>query len=308
MALILVIESDRRQTSKLMILARGQLRADLIIVDNVAQALAKLDECDPDLILLSPSISGRDQLALGDRLLELEEEGLRIQTLNIPILGLAGQRARVAQKSAPGRAPVQRGRSSQSDAMDPVVFGVQLSTLLERVAAERAASGTVVRRSQSAVVVADEEEPDESEADETEADETDAETIEAQPQVETPRSRSGNDWGDLLDAMRREIEVAQSSARGELKQPEPPQLNLDEIELNGRTGENSTPSAKTESPESPSTPVAASAPARKKKTRRVPPQDEFGFFDPNQCGLSALFAKLDTISPPVKTVTPKKPS
>jgi len=40
MALILVVESDRRQTSKLTMLARGQLRAELLIVDNVTQALA----------------------------------------------------------------------------------------------------------------------------------------------------------------------------------------------------------------------------------------------------------------------------
>src|SRR5262245_21770255 len=222
MALILVIESDRRQTSKLTILARGQLRADLIIVDNVAQALAKLDECDPDLILISSAISGRDQLALGDRLLEIEEQGLRIQTLNIPQLGLAGQRARVPQKSAPGRAPVPRGRPSQTDNMDPVVFGVQISTLLERIANERATSGTIVRRHQPVAVVAEEE----SEA--TEAEPSD----EVLPSTKSPGSTKNNDWSDLLDAMRREIEVAQSSARGELKQPEAPQLKLDEIELN----------------------------------------------------------------------------
>src|SRR5262245_25640128 len=203
MALILVIESDRRQTSKLTILARGQLRADLIIVDNVAQALAKLEECDPDLILLSPAISGRDQLALGDRLLELEEQGLRIQTLNIPQLALAGQRARVPQKSAPGRAPVSRGRPSQTDSMDPVVFGVQISTLLDRIATERAASGTVVRRPQPAVAVVEEDEPEAVEA----------APIEAPPLTAAPAATERDDWSELLDAMRREIEVAQSSAR-----------------------------------------------------------------------------------------------
>jgi hypothetical protein len=49
--LILVIESDRRQTSKLTILARNQLHVDLLIVDSVQQTLDKLEECDPDLIL-----------------------------------------------------------------------------------------------------------------------------------------------------------------------------------------------------------------------------------------------------------------
>ena len=98
--------------------------------------------------------------------------------------------------------------------------------------------------------------------------------------------------------MRREIEVAQSSA-----QPQPTGS-----ESNTRTVEHDIPTASPETPEPAPAPVAASAPARKKKVRRVPAQDEFGFFDPQQCGLSALFAKLDTISPPGKNVTPKKPS
>ena len=289
MALILVIESDRRQTSKLTILARSQLRADLLIVDNVTQALAKLDECDPDLILLSAAISGRDQLALGDRLLELEEQGVRIQTLNIPTFGLAGQRARVPQKSAPGRAPVSRGRPSQADSMDPVVFGVQISTLLERIAAERAASGTAVRRHQPAAAVVEEDEPEATEA---------APPIETPASTDVPDSTSRNEWSDLLDAMRREIEVAQS----------PAQPQRADSESNSRTVERGAPATSPETPEPGPAPVAASAPVRKKKVRRVPPQDEFGFFDPQQCGLSALFAKLDTISPPGKTVTPKKPS
>jgi len=301
MALILVIESDRRQTSKLTILARSQLRADLLIVDNVTQALAKLDECDPDLILLSPQISGRDSLALGDRLLELEEHGLRIQTLNIPQLGLAGQRGRVVQKAAPGRAPVPRGRPSQGDGMDPVVFGVQISTLLERIAAERAASGTIPRRHQPAVALVDDE---------------DLEPIEAEPATEPPTttnepaSTGSNDWSELLAAMRREIEVAQSIGRHEVEsQP----LNLDEFAriidtANDAPAKPDKKEAREPLAPEPAPAAAASAPARKKKVRRVPPQDEFGFFDPQQCGLSALFAKLDTISPPGKPVTPKKPS
>ena len=136
---------------------------------------------------------------------------MRIQTLNMPTLGLAGQRARVPQKSAPGRAPVSRGRPAQTDSMDPVVFGIQVSTLLDRIAAERAASGTVVRRHQPAVVVVEEEEPGSIEA---------APSIETPASEEIPGSTSRNDWSDLLDAMRREIEVAQSSAQPQSTGPE----------------------------------------------------------------------------------------
>jgi hypothetical protein len=319
MALILVIESDRRQTSKLTILARGQLRADLLIVDNVTQALEKLDECDPDLILTSAMIPAREQLALGERLLEIEEDGLRIQTLTLPPLGLAGQRSRVPQKSGPGRAPVTRGRPSQTDAVDPVVFGVQLSTMLDRIAAERAASGTVVRTRQTTVIDVEEEELDVT-TDVTE----EAPVVEAPEPTRGPRPTQRPDWGELLDAMRREIEVAQSSSKPQSDESESQPLNLDEFAriidtANYRSGksdkkasnepvEGAASTLTSATPEPAPAPVAASAPPRKKKVRRVPPQDEFGFFDPQQCGLSALFAKLDTITPPGKTVTPKKSS
>jgi len=309
MPLILLIEADRRHTSRISILARNQLHADLLIVDNVEQALEKLDECDPDLILTSPLMSGRDQLALGNRLLELEEEdGLRIQTLTIPALGVAGQRARVPQKGGPGRAPVQRGRPSQTDGIDPVVFGMQIAMMLDRIAAERAASGTIVRRRETTAIGLDEEEPEEIE----EAPAVEApRPVDAPRSIDAPRSSAQPDWGELLDAMRREIEVAQSSTQPQLDRLASPHLNLD-VDLSALPTaiENLPPAIKPATPEPLAAPVAASAPpARKtKKVRRVPAQDEFGFFDPQQCGLSALFAKLDTIAPPGKAVTPKKTS
>jgi hypothetical protein len=188
--------------------------------------------------------------------------------------------------------------------MDPVVFGVQVSTLLDRIATERAASGTVVRRPQPAVAVVEEEEPEAVEA----------APIEEPPSTGAPVSTKPDDWSALLDAMRREIEVAQSSARAQPAESDPQPLDLDELarslDANSRPAKpDKTESREPQTPEpAPPAPVAASAPERKKKVRRVPPQDEFGFFDPQQCGLSALFAKLDTISPPGKPVTPKKPS
>lgn len=45
--------------------------------------------------------------------------------------------------------------------------------------------------------------------------------------------------------------------------------------------------------------------AHTKRVRRVPPQDEFGFYDPRQCGFSALFAKLNAINKG-QDATPKK--
>ena len=189
--------------------------------------------------------------------------------------------------------------------MDPVVFGVQISTLLDRIAAERAASGTVPRRHQPAVAVVDEEDPEPIEAEPA---------VEPPPPAKEPGSTSSNDWSELLAAMRREIEVAQSIGQPQADEAESQPLNLDEFAriIDDANEPPVRPDKKEarepETPEPAPAPVAASAPARKKKVRHVPPQDEFGFFDPQQCGLSALFAKLDTINPPGKTGTPKKPA
>jgi len=39
-----------------------------------------------------------------------------------------------------------------------------------------------------------------------------------------------------------------------------------------------------------------SGPGRKKKTAPKPAQDEWGLFDPQQCGFAALLAKLDEVT------------
>src|SRR5580765_7150775 len=45
---------------------------------------------------------------------------------------------------------------------------------------------------------------------------------------------------------------------------------------------------------------AANAPRGKKRKSPPPAQDEWGLFDPNQCGLAALRTKLDQIKNPQK--------
>jgi len=41
--------------------------------------------------------------------------------------------------------------------------------------------------------------------------------------------------------------------------------------------------------------LAAHAPSKRVQARHKPVQDEWGFFDPEQCGFAALLAKLDEI-------------
>jgi hypothetical protein len=93
-----------------------------------------------------------------------------------------------------------------------------------------------------------------------------------------PRPESGrSEWLDMLDALRRDIERLrlQRTEAGAAAPIEPVQA----VAPSGQTDAATAPRKK----------------SRKKKYQR-PVQDEWGFFDPEQCGFTALLAKLDEIS------------
>jgi hypothetical protein len=96
----------------------------------------------------------------------------------------------------------------------------------------------------------------------------------------------------MLDALRRDID----------------RLRIERTAVPVQAAARSTPRTVPQpAPPSPSQPVqavaaaavdSAQAPARKKKRKKEPRpvQDEWGFFDPAQCGFTALLAKLDEIN------------
>jgi hypothetical protein len=136
MALILAIEPDRRQVLKLAMLARNYLNTELVVTDTIGRALAMLDERLPDVILTSFQLQPKHRAALMDRLLEVDADGTRVQTLVIPAMGTPGcrpsrQRGMAAQPLGP------RGNHGVADGCDPVVFGRQIAECLGRVTADR---------------------------------------------------------------------------------------------------------------------------------------------------------------------------
>ena len=86
------------------------------------------------------------------------------------------------------------------------------------------------------------------------------------------------EWLDMLDALRHDI---------------------DRLRVQ-RTGAAAPAPIDRAQPVAPARPVAAApaaAPRKQKRKKEPPPvQDEWGFFDPQQCGFTALLAKLDEIS------------
>ena len=86
MPLILAIEPDGRQASRLTALAKSPLRAELLVAESTAKAFAALGNRKPDLVLTSLLLSPKDGNELAERLHELDAAGVQVQTLVIPVL------------------------------------------------------------------------------------------------------------------------------------------------------------------------------------------------------------------------------
>jgi CheY-like chemotaxis protein len=137
MPLILAIEPDQRQASRVAALARGSLNARVVVAESVDRALAMLDEQTPDLVLTSLLLSPKDEAALGARLRELDANGTRVQTLNIPMLASASRRARQSESGLLKRLRRSKKSASEPEGCDPAVFAEQIAEYLERGAADR---------------------------------------------------------------------------------------------------------------------------------------------------------------------------
>lgn len=151
MPVILAIEPDRRQASRLSSLARTVVHGELEVVDSIDDALAWLETRTPDLILTSMLLSPKDDAALTARLRDLQARGAEAQTLVIPLLGETRGGEPASDRSS-GRLfnRLRRARTDPStqEGCDPAVFASQVNEYLERIAAER--------RDRAAGIVADE--------------------------------------------------------------------------------------------------------------------------------------------------------
>ena len=86
MSLILVIEPDSRHAAQLASIARNHLHAELVMAETGDRAVAALEHRVPDIVLTAPLLPHRDEAVLSDYLRGLGEAGAHVQTLTIPIL------------------------------------------------------------------------------------------------------------------------------------------------------------------------------------------------------------------------------
>ncbi len=134
MALILAIEPDKKQASAVRALARGSLKAQMLVADSTAHGLHQLDGRVPDLILTSLLLSPKDESALDTHLRALDAEGHRVPTLVIPVLGPIGRRSKGGLLNRLKKPKKTTG----TEGCDPETFAEQITEYLDRAAAERA--------------------------------------------------------------------------------------------------------------------------------------------------------------------------
>jgi hypothetical protein len=136
MALILAIEPDSRQAAHIAAIARHRVGAELMLAATTEQALDKIGDRVPDLVLVPALLSPQDDAALAGAL-RIIAAAAHVRTLTIPVLAASSPK-RLANEGM--LAKWRRGRASSPtpDGCDPAIFAEQISDYLREAAAERA--------------------------------------------------------------------------------------------------------------------------------------------------------------------------
>lgn len=320
MPLILAVEPDRRQASQIAAVLRGRPRNELVIAQSAAAALQAIGARVPDLLLTSPLLSRQDEERLAEWLSGLGAAAARVQALTIPILAAARP-----AKTTRGMLSVlrRRPRASNPDGCEPAMFADQVGLYLERAPAEpeesvpaSPESDTAVSNRIEAVIGLDPLPADE-----------DAlwiavplDDLREEP-VRSPEPAlvdSGVDSG--VDSVWMLTPVPEMEELAVLAPSEPPDTvtvvlltpiyallsepveavaAAPSVDAQAPPPEVAAPPPEVVAP--PAEIVAPPAPAttRRRKAEKPKPkpvQDEWGFFDPSQCGFAALVDKLDEIT------------
>jgi len=295
MSLILVVDPDSRHAAQVATMARKHLKAEFVTADSGFRALEVLADRVPDIVLTAPLLPTRDEAVLSDYLRALGDAGAHVQTLTIPILAV-GSTPTLGVRGRFRRDRVARA----SDGCDPEVFAEQVHQYLKRAEKsrrvdERETGGTGeagpdeaasedVGRPVAAEYVAIEADP---------ADYADTEDIDLTPMLadlaepsslqHRPELVEGPPPAPVIEAELVEMAV-------------PAQHLITLPAMPGDGGVPSTVSVAVAVSVQVAPPPAAPATTPKKQSKARPIQDEWGFFDPDQCGFRALLARLDAIA------------
>jgi len=134
MPIILAIEPDRRQASRLASVVRQRVGAELILAETTEGALDAIGNQIPDLVLVPTLLSPQDDAALAAAL-RVIATAAHVHTLTIPVLAADSRHMSREGRSSWWRRG--RGASQTPDGCDPAVFAEQITAYLREAAAER---------------------------------------------------------------------------------------------------------------------------------------------------------------------------
>jgi CheY-like chemotaxis protein len=134
MTLILAVEPDPRQASRLSSVLRGRRHTEVVVAKSAGTAIEMMRGRVPNVLLTSQLLAPQDEARLADWVKELGPAGTRVQALTIPIL------APKATTEEPQRGLLSgfRRRTKQGpQGCEPRMFAEHVSAYLEQGLAER---------------------------------------------------------------------------------------------------------------------------------------------------------------------------
>jgi hypothetical protein len=331
MSIILAIEPDRRRGAQLTGMARAHLRAELIVAPTAAQAVEALDGRVPDVLLTAPLLPSHEEAAMAEHLHQLGPAAAHVQTLTIPLLAGGADRDRPVL-SAFRRDRGRKGNRTEPEGCDPAVFAEQITEYLREARERREAPAPPplrpvpepvadsVQGSRLATVkngkserlarllaAAVEETPEDFRefllppapaspfapvADESDNSQFLADIApDVAPDIKLSRSSNSFTSDDIPTY---EFDIT-ADRRHVLRDDVPPESTSSAklVPFTVRDDEASVADVALASKVS----TSIVAPRTRRRAHRAEPvQDEWGFFDPSQCGFPALIAKLDEIA------------
>ena len=325
MPLILAVEPDPRQASRLAVVLRGRRNTDVVMATSAETALAAMDGRVPDVLLTSQLLSPQDEQRLADWLKDLGPTAGHVQALTIPIL------------ATPDKAEAQRGllaglrrraENPGSQGCEPKIFAEHVATYLEQGLVERMELESVAP--EAVVPEAVEPEPvlpelaappiEAAAAAEEEGAWLLTQTLEAKPAIAEPVAEEVDTAPvvQLTPAYELPAEVVEEPPVTDRSQPQVLTMPREVIPLQPLEVVFLPPEVITVRddgwndsryvdrhdcdtvvlPRQPA-PVQADVPASTPvvaASDAPPVMDEWGLFDPSKCGFSALLDKLDEIT------------
>jgi CheY-like chemotaxis protein len=139
MSLILAVEPDRKQAKQLSSVVRQHVKAEFVVADSGAAALAALGNRIPDLILTPALLPPKDEAVLTGWLRDLGDAAAHVQTLAIPILSEpnSGKKDKDQGSGSIFGRLREQGPADAGPGCDPGVFADQIRVYLDRVDSDR---------------------------------------------------------------------------------------------------------------------------------------------------------------------------